>query len=107
MDDDISVRQLIFKDFGVDLPISGGTGNSMENAIVVQYGIPNDYVSVEYAYLRYVGIGRRIAWKTIKQKIVHNEGRKYDKITIEVSSDDQEEPHYENYYFDITECFGR
>ena len=106
---ELSVRERLLKDFGVNLPISGGWGNSLENAVVVEYGIPNDYVSVEYAYLKYLGIGRGIQWRVVSQELVFREARKYDKIKIETLREDGDKTirHVENYYFDITDCFGR
>ena len=49
---DINLRALLKADFGVEYPISGGTGNSRDSAVVIHYQVPNDYVAVEYAVLR-------------------------------------------------------
>jgi hypothetical protein len=106
----MNVRELIRKDFGVDLPISGGFGSSVENAVVLEYeGGSNDYVGTEYAYLKYIGLGRGIKWKTLKQELVLEDNRKFDMIKIETKqiTDDEIITQVENYYFDITECFGR
>lgn len=107
MTGEISARQLLFQNFGVELPIAGGVGNSIENAVVIQYEIPNNYVSMEYLYLKYIGFGRGISWKTIRQEYFERDGKHYDKITIEVTPSEKEEPHHENFYFDITDCFGK
>ncbi len=40
-------REIIKTQFGVDLPISGGIGNSIDNAVVIERTLLNDYVSVE------------------------------------------------------------
>jgi hypothetical protein len=107
MTEEISARHLLFQNFGVQLPIAGGVRNSIENAVMIQYGIPNNYVSMEYLYLKYIGLGRGISWKTIGQEYFERDRKHYDKITIEVTPFENEEPHHENYYFDITDCFGK
>ena len=103
------VRQLIKRDFCVDLPISGGTGNSVRNAVVIHYMQPNIYVSVEYAYLKYIGIGKGISWIRISQELFDLDNRTYDKLKIKtvLETDTEVITQIENFYFDITECFGR
>ena len=53
-----SPRQIIFEDFKIDLPISGGWGYDMETACVIDKndstvikGIPFDGVGVEYVFV--------------------------------------------------------
>lgn len=101
----MDLRALLKQDFKVDLPISGGTGNAITNPIVLHRQVPNDYVGVEYAILKFLGIGRGISWQMVDQKLTHHEDRVIDKIRIEVTS--KEYTRTEAYYFDITECYGR
>ena len=106
----ITVRELIKKDFGVDLPIKGGNGNSIDNPVIIEYVVPNDYVSVEYAYLKYLCIGRKLPeWKVIKQSLMEHNGRKIDQLKFQYPEweNGQKFTVTENYYFDITECFGK
>lgn len=105
----MDLRSLLKKDFDVDLPISGGTGNAITNPIVVHREVPNDYVGVEYAILKFLGIGRGIGWKMLSQKLMHHENRVIDKVRIETvrTTPAEEERTVEAYYFDITECYGR
>ncbi|MBT0653357.1 hypothetical protein [Geomobilimonas luticola] len=109
MSNEISIREMLKNDFGVDLPISGGWGNTIENAVIVHYGIPNDYVSVEHSYLKLLGMGRQVSWKRIQQQLLTVGDRKYDKLKIEVTQETESEisTTIENYYFDITDCFGK
>jgi hypothetical protein len=80
----MNVRDLIKNDFGVDLPIKGGIGNSIDDPVIVEQVSPiNDYVGTEYAYLKYIGIGRGIEWETVAQQLLTHSGRKMDKIKIE------------------------
>lgn len=106
---DIDLRELLKADFGIDFPISGGTGNSRDTAIVIHYQVPNDYVGVERGVLRCLGLGRRIEWELIKQSLFEYKGQKIDQMTIETkeTTPTQIITQTENYYFDITECFGR
>lgn len=105
----IVLRELFQKDFGVDLPISGGTGNSLDHAIIIHRMIPNDYAGTEYAILKYMGIGRGVTWKRLGQELIKHDGRVFDKLKIEVTETTEAEiiTTIENYYFDITECFAK
>lgn len=97
-------------EFGVDLPISGGIGNSIDNAVIIEYvGPMNDYTETEYAVLKYIGLGRGIEWKVTKQELHFHEGKKIDKIIIETTEQkgNQLSSTLENHYFDITACFGK
>ena len=103
----MNLRELLKADFDLDFPISGGTGNSRDNPIVIHRVEPNDYVSVEYGILRCLGIGRRIEWKVIHQSCFDHSGRTLDQLKIEIKENTENEviTTIENYYFDITECF--
>lgn len=68
----MNIRELIKKDFGVDLPIKGGTGNSIKNPIIIEKTEMNDYVGTEYAVLKYLGLGRRIEWRNLSQELLVN-----------------------------------
>lgn len=105
----INLRELLKADFGMDFPISGGTGNSKDSPIVIHYQEPNDYVGVEYGVLRCLGIGRRIEWKLIQQTLLNCDGRRIEQMKIETKETTATQiiTQVENYYFDITECFGR
>jgi hypothetical protein len=103
----ISLKNLLFEDFGVELPISGGTGNSIDNAIIMHRQVPNDFVSTEYYIVKCISIGRRVKWKLLRQELIEADGKYYDKLEIEVvdEKDDEIVTTIENYYFDITECY--
>lgn len=106
---DINLRAMLKADFGVDLPISGGTGNSRDAAVIIHYQVPNDYVAVEYTVLRCLGIGRRVEWKLLEQVLIEHNGKKLDQMKIETTETTDVEiiKQIESYYFDVTECFGR
>ncbi len=107
--EEINLRTLLREDFGIDFPISGGTGDSIDNPIIIHKAIPNDYVGVEYDILKCIGIGRKIEWKSIGQELLVPDDKYIDKIKIEVTEKTETEiiTTIENYYFDITECIGK
>jgi hypothetical protein len=105
----MNIRDSMRNDFGVDLHIKGGPGNSIDDPVIIERISPIiDYVGTEYAYIKYIGIGRGIQWKKIGQEFLIHKGRKIDKIKIETKKVTKTEiiTQIENYYFDITECFG-
>jgi len=102
----MTLKKLLDGDFGVDLPISGGTGNSIDNPIIIHRSTINDYTGTEYFILKCLGIGRKITWKVLNQALQVYNGKKIDKIKIETiqSTENGNITQIENYYFDITEC---
>ena len=103
----MTLKDLLEKDFKVDLPISGGFGNSIDNAIIIHRDEINDYVGTEYFILKCLGTGRRIEWKILGQELLMIDIKKIDKIKIETKQLTESEiiTQIENYYFDITDCF--
>lgn len=104
----INLREMLLADFGVDFPISGGPGNSRDTPIVVHYEIPNDYVGVEYGVLRCLGAGRGVEWRLLMNSLFEHDGRRIEQMKIETKwvTDTEKITQIENYYFDLTECFG-
>lgn len=104
----MNLRELLHQDFGAELPISGGFGNSIENAIIIHRQGMNDYVATEHFILKCLGIGRGIKWRILKQELLINNNKRIDKVTIETEETTQWEiiTQTENYYFDISECMG-
>lgn len=100
-------RRQIRIDFGIDLPIKGGNGNSFYNAVIIEKtSVKKDYVETEYDYLKYIGLGRGIDWKILSQEVISKHGKTMDKIKIETTETNKTEiiTQVENYYFDISEC---
>lgn len=102
----MELRDLLKSDFDIDFPISGGTGNSRDNCIIIHRQNPDDYTSVEYGILKCLGIGRQIEWKIIQQSVFHHNGKTIDQMKIETKQTTETEiiTQIENYYFDITGC---
>ena len=105
-----SLKEIIFQVFGVTLPIRGGMGNSLENAVIIERSLPfNDYASIEHEVVNFIVKGRELhSWKMMKQQLLFENGKTYDKLEVNVVVNQIGKPFQqtENYYFDITECFG-
>lgn len=54
----INLKEMLLRDFDIDLPISGGTGNSKDNPIII--GLTKNPAQVEYYVLECLGIGRNV-----------------------------------------------
>jgi len=98
--EDLTVKQIIKKFFNVDLPISGGSGNSIVNAIKIESSTEDEGVQLEYQVLDYIHQLGNKSWRVIKQELLREGNKAYDKLTVEVKDDLQ---NYHNYYFDITD----
>lgn len=104
----MTLKELLKEDFEVELPISGGFGNSIDNPIIIHRTEINDYVGTEHLILKCLGKGRRIEWKILGQELLNDNSKQIDKIKIETKETTEFEliTQIENYYFDITDCFG-
>jgi hypothetical protein len=104
----MTLKELIKLDFGVELPISGGFGNSLTSPIIIHRIGINDYIGTETFILKCLGKGRGIEWKILSQELQHYNEAIIDKIKIETIelTENESITQIENYYFDITECFG-
>ena len=94
-----------FKSLGGELPIRGGWGYSLEDAVVIDKndpvvpsGMPFDGVEIEYVFVekriyeeliifrppeeRFAGI----KWNLLKQRLTHRNGRSYDVLSCEVTA---------------------
>lgn len=87
---------------GEDLPISGGTGQSIEDPIVINVDKGEDGVAIEYRVIRFIHQFSGETWRLKKQALMQRGDKYIDKMSI-VSGSDQE--NYINYYFDITQFY--
>ena len=105
----MNFKEKVKKEFGINLPISGGMGNSIDNAIVIENLDPMmDCVSIEYEVLRYMGMIRGVEFGLILQELLFHEGKTFDKLKVKTTkmSGGNTEAHEEDFYFDITAFFG-
>lgn len=104
----MEIRKLIKSNFGVDLPIEGGIGDSIENPVIIEATFSN-YVWAEHAYVKYFCLQKNIKWQSLGQKLISHNGKKIDVIEIVtfITIETEETTKNESFYFDITEFFER
>lgn len=96
---DPTLKESIKEVFGVDLPLSGGNGNSIDNAIIIDTEDPEEFLRIQQEVLIYIHRLSNISWKLWRQFTVEKDGKTFDKQQVEYWGDNE---HYFNYYFDIT-----
>jgi hypothetical protein len=102
------LKRQIQNELGLDLPISGGMGLSLEDTIVVHPRGKNEDVKTEYLILDSLSKLEGIAWKRLGQKLLRHNDRYYDEITLEIQETHTVDglPKEQKFYFDVTECWG-
>jgi len=103
----MDIRELLKGAFNKDLPISGGMGNSIEAAVVLESAGPlNDYLSLEYQVMDLISLGRNVSWEFKGQELIVKDDKKYDKLVVAVKGihGNPMTLHLEHHYFDITKC---
>lgn len=105
----MTIKEQIKNECGVDLPISGGFGNSIDDAIIIHRTGINDYVGTERFILNCLGESKNFEWKLLIQMLLDHEDKTIDKIEIETITPTEHGiiTKVENFYFDITDCFGK
>ena len=100
----MDIQQHIFNNTGVLLPISGGNGQSQDQAVILGSEAKYVLITIENEFISaMLDAGY---WKKVGQSlIVDEDGKKYDKIIIKNYLDDGAEVK-RVFWFDITECFG-
>ncbi len=83
---------------------SGGSGESMADAVVINADDHFRGVGAEYEYLSRRYGRRNVDWSLVSQALTKEteSGRRYDILTIRLKSGEARE-----IYFDITQFFGR
>ena len=102
-DEKMNLKDLLKRDFGYDLKISGGFGQSRADLIVVVASHPADASLTEMLVLRGIGKGRGILWRTLERTQLKHEGMSLEQVKIETKavSDTEIITQRENYYFDV------
>lgn len=117
-----NLRELFKKVFDVDLPISGGFGQSIDDPIVVHADNSTVGVKMEYQIIGFLQELAGNAWHRGEQTLIRMGGKSFDKVSIsledpivpcfmsdKMSPSDKESvamdiaPMQQDYYFDITE----
>ena len=98
----MDIQQYILNNTGVLLPISGGNGQSQDQAVILDSKAKYRLIQVENEFISAMLIGY---WKKVEQSLIQSDDKKFDKITIHNFLDDGVEVEIV-FWFDITECFG-
>ena len=100
----MDIKQHIFINTGVLLPISGGNGQSQDQAVVITSEAKYMLIQVENEFIS--AMLDEGYWKKLGQSLmITDNGKKYDKITIHNYLHNGAEVE-KTFWFDITECFG-
>jgi hypothetical protein len=100
------IRNLLKKDFGLDLNIAGGTGQSADDPIVVKSSSESEASKTEFLVLRGLGKGRGIHWRSLGTAIVSSSPGSIIQRKIETKDARPEQviSQVENYYFRRSEA---
>ena len=103
----MSFQKTIKNKFGVDLPIQGGCGTSIESPIIIDISQKYNYVSLEKICINYACQSDGKKWVMEKQELIIYEGKYIDVINIGISTNGIFEENYNqiSFYFDISDCF--
>lgn len=98
------LREMLLRDFGKDLKISGGSGNSIEDAIVIEVQSAHDasWIEMEVAGCIYGRLGWH--WKAIGRTKMPDCPVHIEKLSCEVRyiEGDQVVTEKRNFYFDLS-----
>ena len=100
----MDIQQHIHCNTDVLLPISGGNGQSQDQAVILGSKAKYVLITIENEFISaMLDEGR---WKKVGQSLmITDDGKKYDKIIIKNYLDDGAEVE-KTFWFDITKCFG-
>jgi hypothetical protein len=100
----MDIKQHIFSNTGALLPISGGNGQSQDQAVILGSKAKYVFIQLENEFISaMLDEGR---WKKVGQSLlINDDGKKYDKIIIKNYLDDGGVLD-RVFWFDITNCFG-
>ena len=99
----MDIQQHIQRKTGILLPISGGNGQSQDQAVVIDSKAKYRLIKVENEFIS--AMLEDGYWKKVEHSLIQSDGKKYDKIIIKNYLDDGAEVE-RAFWFDITECFG-
>lgn len=89
------------------LPISGGSGKSIDDPITIELTKENDIVGNEYEILNWLSILNGFTWQVIEQRLNFPDDKKIDQLKIEITQNNTGQKMIRDYFFDITLCFNK
>jgi len=89
------------------LPISGGSGKSIDDPFILELTEKNDIVGIEYEILKWLGFLHGFKWEVIGQRLNFPDDKKIDQLKIEIIQNNTGQKIIREYFFDITLCFNK
>ena len=87
--------------------MSGGSGKTMNDPIIIELTKENDYVGTEYKIIQLLGILNGFQWNRIEQRLHFKDNKKIDQLKIEIIQNNSDQKIVMDFYFDITVCFDK
>ena len=99
-----TLRALLIRDWGLDLPIRGGFGQSRDDPIVVDCSDPVVAAKTQTLVLQGLGRGRGVFWRCLGRNFLGSEWPSIEQFKIETVELTASEviTQTENYYFDLS-----
>lgn len=98
------LKELLLRDFGKDLKISGGAGNSVDDPIIIEIESPHDasWIEMEVASCIYGRLGWH--WRAVERTKLEEGDKHIEKLSCEVKyiEGDQLVTETRNFYFDLS-----
>lgn len=91
----------LFENITINELFGGGTGETIEKAIVINTISPLIGVAAEYEYVSKVCGEININWSLKTQSIIEEKNRYYDVLQVELNSGESR-----SFYFDITQFYS-
>ncbi len=100
----LPLQDLLLRDWGTELPIRGGYGQSREDPIVITTPDTERTALTQALVLRGLGKGRGVFWRTIARAPLGDQWPGIEQLKIETIelTDTQIVTQTENYYFDVS-----
>ena len=102
MNNEMSLRETIKTGCGVDLPISGGFGQDINDLIVIETD-KRLFIAAEHAVIKHIFQLLKAEYKIVEQQLVGHGDKKVDVFILE-SKGDASTP--QKLYFDVTRFVG-
>ncbi len=102
-DNGISLHDLLLRDWGADLPIRGGHGQSRQDPIIVTATDPETVAVTQMSTICGIARGRGAYWRTLARTPLGNEWPHIEQFKIETVELTSTEiiTQTENYYFEV------
>ncbi|MGZ0080168.1 hypothetical protein [Methylomonas sp. YC3] len=100
----VNLNRLINKIYGASLPIMGGCGESINDAIILYYVSIIDSYKIEQHVLDLMMTLQDYSYELIQSEMLTIDKKQYDKIQLKIECKLTRKIFVKNYYFNITNC---